>query len=260
MNDFRGKKIAITRPIERSPEAIKIIEDNGGTVLVAPTLELVIINTKPLKDLCRRADELDWLIFTSPTAILSLFKHCSDLKDRLNPSCRIAVIGPRTGKYLSEHGLEADIIPEDYTAEGLLEIFEDIDVENQNIGLPRTLAARDMLPEGLKNKGANVFLVEAYKSDLPQDRSKVNEMVQAIINREVDAVTFTSTLTASNLFEMADGKDKERLLEPLLSGEVLVAAIGPVTSRALEKYGITTITPYEYTVKAMLDKLMEKMD
>ncbi|HOI71553.1 MAG TPA: uroporphyrinogen-III synthase [Methanobacterium sp.] len=260
MNDFRGKKIAITRPIERSPEAIKIIEDNGGTVLVAPTLELVIINTKPLKDLCRRADELDWLIFTSPTAILSLFKHCSDLKDRLNPSCRIAVIGPRTGKYLSEHGLEADIIPEDYTAEGLLEIFEDIDVENQNIGLPRTLAARDMLPEGLKNKGANVFLVEAYKSDLPQDRSKVNEMVQAIINREVDAVTFTSTLTASNLFEMADGKDKERLLEPLLSGEVLVAAIGPVTARALEKYGITTITPDEYTVKAMLDKLMEKMD
>jgi uroporphyrinogen-III synthase len=156
--------------------------------------------------------------------------------------------------------LEADIIPEDYTAEGLLEIFEDIDVENQNIGLPRTLAARDMLPEGLKNKGANVFLVEAYKSDLPQDRSKVNEMVQAIINREVDAVTFTSTLTASNLFEMADGKDKERLLEPLLSGEVLVAAIGPVTARALEKYGITTITPDEYTVKAMLDKLMEKMD
>lgn len=260
MNDFKGKKIAITRPIERSPEAIKIIEDYGGTVLVAPTLELVITNTQPLKDLCRRADELDWLIFTSPTAILSLFKHCTDLKNHLNPSCRIAVIGPRTGKYLSEHGLEADIIPDDYTAEGLLEIFEDIDVKNQNIGLPRTLAARDVLPEGLKDKGANVFLVEAYKSDLPQDRSKVNEMVQAIINREVDAVTFTSTLTASNLFELVDGKDKERLLEPLLSGEVMVAAIGPVTAIALEKYGIPTITPEEYTVKAMLDKLMEEMD
>ncbi len=39
-----------------------------------------------------------------------------------------------------------------------------------------------------------------------------------------------------------------------------MAAIGPVTARALEKYGITTITPDEYTVKAMLDKLMEKMD
>ncbi len=136
MNDFKGKKIAITRPIERSQEAIKIIEDYGGTVLVAPTLELVITNTQPLKDLCKNVGKLDWLIFTSSTAILSLFKHCKDLKDRLNPDCRIAVIGPRTGKNLSEYGLEADVIPDDYTAEGLLEIFEDVDVENKNIGLP----------------------------------------------------------------------------------------------------------------------------
>lgn len=260
MNDFKGKKIAITRPIERSQEAINIIEDYRGSVLVAPTLELVITNTQPLKDLCRRADELDWLIFTSPTAILSLFKHCKDLKDRLNPNCQIAVIGPRTGKYLVEQGLEADVIPDDYTAEGLLEIFDDVDVENKNIGLPRTLAAREVLPDGLKARGANVFLVEAYQSDLPRDRSKVDELIQGIINREVDAVTFTSTLTASNLFEMVEWEDKERLLEPLRNGEVLVAAIGPVTAKAMEKYDIPTIIPDEYTVKAMLDKLREEMD
>ncbi|HEY0196551.1 MAG TPA: uroporphyrinogen-III synthase [Methanobacterium sp.] len=260
MKDFKGKKIAITRPIERSQEAVKIIEDYGGTVLVAPTLELVITNTQPLKELCRMAGELDWLIFTSPTAILSLFKHCKDLKDRLNPQCQIAVIGPRTGKYLKEHGLKADIIPDDYTAEGLLEIFQDVDVENKNIGLPRTLAARHVLPDGLKDRGANVFLVEAYKSDLPLNRGKVNELVRSIINREVDAVTFTSTLTASNLFEMVEGEDKEKLVEPLRNGEVLVAAIGPVTAKALEKYDIPTITPDEYTVKAMLYRLREEMD
>jgi len=94
----------------------------------------------------------------------------------------------------------------------------------------------------------------------PGDRSKVNELVQGIINRKVDAVTFTSTLTASNLFKMVEGEDKERLLEPLRSGEVLVAAIGPVTARALEKYDIPTITPDEYTVKSMLDRLREEMD
>ena len=47
MKDFQGKKIAITRPIERSQEAIKIIEDCGGTVLVTPTLELRVTNTQP---------------------------------------------------------------------------------------------------------------------------------------------------------------------------------------------------------------------
>ena len=129
MKDFKGKKIAITRPIERSQEAIKIIEEYGGEVLVAPTLELVITNTQPLKDLCRNVDELDWLIFTSPTSILSLFKHCKNLKDRLNTKCKIAVIGPRTANYLAEYGLEADLIPTEYTAEGLLELFEDIDIK-----------------------------------------------------------------------------------------------------------------------------------
>ncbi len=260
MKDFKGKKIAITRPIERSEEAVQIIKEKGGEVLVAPTLELRITNTQPLKDLCKKAGELDWLIFTSPTAILSLFKHCNDLKDRLNPDCKIAVIGPRTGKNLDEYSLKPDIIPDDYTAEGLLELFNDINVKNKLIGLPRTLAARDVLPKGLKDRGAHVLMVEAYKSDLPNDRTMVEKLVEEIINREVDAVTFTSTLTASNLFKMVNGEDKEKLLEPLRNGEVLVGAIGPVTASALEKYDIPTIIPDEYTVKAMLNRLMEKME
>jgi uroporphyrinogen-III synthase len=260
MKDFEGKIIAITRPIERSQEAVKIIEEHGGKALVAPTLELKITNTQPLKELCQKANQLDWLIFTSPTAILSLFKHCSNLKNRLNPHCQIAVIGPRTGNYLAEKGLKADVIPKDYTAEGLLDIFENLDIKDKIIGLPRTLAARDVLPEGLKKRGAQVFLAEAYKSDLPHDRTMVNKLVRDIINHEVDAVTFTSTLTASNLFEMVDREDKEKLLESLINGEVLVAAIGPVTSKTLEKYGIPTIIPEEYTVKAMLTQLMAEMD
>lgn len=259
MKDFKDKRIAITRPIERSNEAVQIIEEYGGEVLVAPTLELVITNSEPLKDLCKNARILDWLIFTSPTSILSLFKHCPDLKERLSPHCKIAVIGPRTAKYLEEHGLEADLVPEDYTAEGLLEKFENIDLKKKDIGLPRTLAARDVLPNGLEKRGALIHLVEAYKSDLPQDRAKVTELINSIIKREVDAVTFTSTLTASNLFEMVNGEDEEKLLEPLRSGEVLVAAIGPVTAKALEKYNIPTIIPSEYTVKAMLEHLMKKM-
>lgn len=259
MNDFKGKRIAITRPIERSNEAVKLIKEHGGEVLVAPTLELVITNTQPLMDLCKDAVTLNWLIFTSPTAILSLFKHCPDLNDRLNKKCKIAVIGPRTAKYLEEYGLQADLIPIEYTAEGLLELFEDLDLDGKIIGLPRTLAARDVLPKGLEQMGARVRLVEAYKSDLPQDRSKVNELINSIINHDVDAVTFTSTLTASNLFEMVEGKNKKKLLEPLQKGEVVVAAIGPVTAKALQKYDIPTITPGEYTVKAMLERLMEVM-
>jgi len=256
---FKNKVIAITRPAERSQEAVDIIENWGGTALVAPTLELQISSSQSLIELCKMAKKLDWLIFTSPTAILSLFKHCKDLKDHLNPNCKIAVIGPRTGNYLGEYGLEPDLIPDDYTAEGLLDIFEPIEIENMVIGIPRTMAARDVLPNGLKDRGAQVYLAEAYQSTIPEDKSKVEKLINCIINREVDAVTFTSTLTVKNLFQMVDEKDKDKFLGPLREGDIVVAAIGPVTGKALQEQGIPIITPEEYTVKAMLQKLRNEL-
>ncbi len=139
------------------------------------------------------AGKLDWLIFTSPTAIISLFKHCNDLKERLSPDCKIAVIGPRTGKFLEEKGLKVDMVPEDYTAEGLLDVYQGLELNNKLIGLPRTLSARDSLPDGLEKMGAHVFIAEAYKSELPENKDKVENLIKNIINGKIDAVTFTST-------------------------------------------------------------------
>jgi uroporphyrinogen-III synthase len=258
-HEFEGKIIGITRPAERVDEAVSIVEEHGGRALVAPTLELQVSNSQSLVDLCTMAGELDWLIFTSPTGIISIFKHCKDLKDRLNPNCKIAVIGPRTGNFLEEQGLVADMVPEDYTAEGLLDIFKGIDIQGKKIGIPRTLAARDALPDGLKEMGANVFIAEAYKSELPENRDRVEHLIESMINREVDAVTFTSTLTVKNLFEMVKGKEKEEMIEILRNGDVIVAAIGPVTAKPLEELDIPVVMPEEYTVKAMLEKLMEEI-
>ncbi|MTK64851.1 MAG: uroporphyrinogen-III synthase [Methanobacterium sp.] len=257
--EFEGKIIGITRPEERVKEAVTIVEEHGGTALVAPTLELRVSNTESLIQLCKMAGELDWLIFTSPTGIISVFKHCSDLKSRLNPECKIAVIGPRTENYLEKKGLKADIVPESYTAEGLLECFEDHDLKNKKIGIPRTLAARDALPTGLKAMGADVFVAEAYKSHLPQDRTRVNQLVEAILNRKIDALTFTSTLTAKNLFDMLDETKKQDVVEILKGGDVAVAAIGPVTAMPLQELDIDVLIPEKYTVSAMLEILMGKI-
>ena len=257
---FEGKVIGITRPAERVDEAIKIIEENGGTAFVAPTLELQVSNTQSLVDLCKMAGELDWLILTSPTGIISIFKHCKDLKERLNPNCKIAVIGPRTGKFLEDKGIKADIIANDYTAEGLLEIFSGLELHDKKIGLPRTKAARDKLPDGLNEMGAKLFIAEAYKSMAPENTDKVVELIDGLINKEVDAVTFTSTLTVQNLFKIVKNEKKEEIFEVLKNGEVIVAAIGPVTAKPLKENGIPVLIPEEYTVKAMLEILMNEFN
>ncbi len=73
MKRLEGKVIAITRPLERAQAAADIITREGGTALLAPTLELVMTRTESLMDLCQHAPELDWIIFTSRHH----WNHCS---------------------------------------------------------------------------------------------------------------------------------------------------------------------------------------
>ncbi|BDZ70954.1 uroporphyrinogen-III synthase [Methanobacterium petrolearium] len=255
---FKGKTIAITRPIERAQPAVEIVKDNGGIPLVVPTLELEAFPSKSLIYLCSEAQNLDWIIFTSPASLKSLFKYCNDFKENLNPECQVAVIGPRTERVLNKYGLNTDIMPDDYTAEGLLKEFQKIDIKDKKIGVPRTFKARDVLPEGLKNMGATVILAEAYKSIQPKDKSKVETLIDDVIKGNIDAITFTSPLTVTNLFEMA-GNKKNRLIENLKDEKIMVAVIGPITQKPLNNMGIESIAPNKYTVKDMLMKLMDEM-
>lgn len=258
MSGLEGKLIAITRPPERSQAAVDLVNDLGGIPLVVPTLELEAVASHSLMALCQKSGELDWIIFTSPASLESLFKFCPDFKENLNPRCQVAVIGPRTGRVLNDYGITADIVPNDYTAEGLLEEFERVNLKGKKVGVPRTFQARDVLPEGLKERGATVYLAEAYRSTKPHDTSQVELLVEEIIQGKVDAVTFTSPLTVTNLFELS-GDRKEELIKSLMNGPILVAAIGPITQKPLKELGIPSISPAKYTVKDMLLRLDEEL-
>jgi uroporphyrinogen-III synthase len=199
------------------------------------------------------------LIFTSPASVKSLFRFCPEIKEKLNLACKIAVIGPKTQEILNDNGLEADMVPSDYTAEGLLESFEDYDLKGKKIGLPRTMVARKVLPDGLRSSGADVFLADAYQSAVPQDKTSMECLINKIINQEIDAVTFTSPLTVKNLFEVAGKEREEKLIRVLSQKKVLTAAIGPITGKTLEEYGIEAIIPSKYTVNDMMIKLFDSM-
>ena len=70
--------VAITRPKDRAGKACEIVEKLGGSAILAPTLDLEPVNTPSLKNLVEKKDELDWIIFTSPTTIVSLNKFYPD--------------------------------------------------------------------------------------------------------------------------------------------------------------------------------------
>ena len=244
--------VAITRPKDRAGKACEIVEKLGGEAVLAPTLDLKPVNTESLKRLVDRKDELDWIIFTSPTTIISLNKFYPDFIKTLN--CKLAVIGNKTGKLAEKEGLTVDLMPEEFTAEGLIEEFKKQNITNQVIGIPRTLSAREILPEELEKLGNEVILAEAYKSLSPMDEDSVKQLIAKIENHEIDAITFTSPLTVENFFEISEDKEK---ISKLLNDNLLTVSIGPITAKVLEKYNVTYIYPDTYTVPDMMELLFK---
>lgn len=254
MSGLKGKRIVITRPAERARDSVEMVKSYGAIPIVTPTIELKDSKPEEMIKLCDMINELDWLVFTSPRAIKSFFRYCS-LEDAKN--LKIASIGPKTGEVLDEYGVKIDLMPDNYTAEGLLEAFEGIDVEGKKIGLPRTMVARYTLPHGLQRRGAEVILADAYKSEMPEDKSRIYELIDDISKKKIDIIMFTSPLTVKNLLKIAMDQNGDEILDILQKKEVLVAAIGPITKKVLDAYEIDPIMPEVYTFKDMLDKLAE---
>ena len=253
------KRIAITRPKERSKAAKEFIENYGAEAVLVPTLELKLENTDSLKELMSRFHELNWLIFTSVSSIDSIFKFYPNFVDDLNDDCRIATIGTKTAEVAMNKGLHIDIIPKDYTAEGLIEEFEKFDLNNQIVGVPRTFSARTILPKRLKEMGAEVILAESYKSVIPEDKKGIENLINEILDERIDGITFTSPLTVVNLFEIAKDDEKEELVEKL-SNHTLTVAIGPITGNILDEYNVKHIYPERYTVKDMIDLMFRELN
>ena len=242
--------VAITRPADRAKKACEIVEKLGGSAVLAPTLDLKPVNTDSLKNLVKNKDSLDWIVFTSPTTIDSFNLFYPNFFDGLN--CKVAVIGNKTGSLLEKQGVTPDLMPNDFTAEGLAGEFTERDIRNQTIGIPRTASARDTLPKGLEKLDNNVIIAEAYQSLFPMDDESVKELISKIESSEIDAITFTSPLTVHNFFKISENNEK---LAELLSDKLLTVAIGPITGKVLDEYGVEHIYPDTYTVPDMMELL-----
>jgi uroporphyrinogen III methyltransferase/synthase len=135
----------------------------------------------------------------------------------------VAAIGPGTAAALREHGLIADIVPERFVAEGLVEALADVPVARALVA--RAAQARDVLPDALRARGAEVDVVALYETVAdPLTEAEIAAVARA------DYVTFTSSSTVRFFFAEAAAVDA-------LAPGTRLASIGPVTSDTLRDHG-----------------------
>ncbi len=228
-----GRRIVVTRARAQASELAELLEAQGTEVIEFPVIKLVPPPSYEALDAAiARLAEYDWAIFTSPNAIDWLLGRLRDLgRDiRALGEARLCAIGPGTVRSLESKGLRVDLVPEQFVAESVVDAFADRDIGGRRVLLPRALEARDVLPERLREMGAEVDVAPVYETVLEEiDAEPLRQRLRA---GEVDCVTFTSSSTVRNFVHLLQPDAAE------LARGILVACIGPITAQTAGEHGL----------------------
>lgn len=247
-----GKRILITRARKQAGILAKLLEEQGAEVVELPTIE--IVPPKSWDDMDRALDTIgayDWVVFTSINGVRFFFERLRergrDLRDL--KGVKIASIGEQTAKAVQGLGLNVDMVPDEFRAEGIIEGFRETEIKGRRILIARAKEAREVLPLELERMGAEVNVVAAYETRKP-DSKEIEEVREMLKRGRIDVITFTSSSTVRNLLSML-GRDTKTLEGPVL------ACIGPITAEPLKEIGIEPhIICRKYTIEELVREIV----
>ena len=247
-----GKKIVVTRSREQASDLSERLRKLGALPIEFPTIEILPPDSLADLDHCaRRLGEYDWIIFTSVNGVrfflARLLELGKDIRDLRGP--RIAAIGPKTAEELAISKVKVSFVPREYRAEAIFEGLQKESLEGKRILIPRAKMARDILPAELRKAGARVDVVEVYRTVRPEsDVARVRELLE---QKQVAAVTFTSSSTVTNFVELLGKENASKLMKGIVA-----ASIGPVTAETAQSLGIdSAIVSKDYTIPALVESL-----
>jgi uroporphyrinogen III methyltransferase/synthase len=244
-----GKRIVVTRARGQAEALAGRLHALGADVIEFPTIEIrPAADYTPLDRAIGELSSYDWILFTSANGVRAFV----DRLDRSSADLRalrasICAIGPATRAAVEALHLKVDLMGKEYVAEGLLAAFEPYDLSGKRVLLPRAAVARDVIPVELGRRGARVDVVEAYRTEVPEDAAA---QAAAVFGgtRKPDCVTFTSSSTIRNFLDVAG-------LESLSGAKV--ASIGPVTTRTARDLGVEVAVQAEpYTIDGLLQAIL----
>ncbi len=247
-----GHRVLVTR--EHS-SGFELLEELGAEIVEFHTIQIVPPDDwSELDAAIDKIDTYNWLIFTSVNGVKFFFRRLRerdrDIRDL--KGVKICAVGSKTAKIISAYGINVDLVPQQFNAEGLIEAFtvgrDKPDLQGMKILLPRAEIARETFPEKIRKLGGEIDVFTAYKTVKPEVHGK--RMKRFLKAGKISIATFTSASTFNNFIDIM-GDDSLDLLK-----DVTIAAIGPVTAQAIENAGLTvSIMPGRATVDDMVEEI-----
>jgi uroporphyrinogen-III synthase len=226
-----GRRVLVTRAAHQAGKLSEGLRALGAEPVEVPVLEIrPPASFGPLDEALRRLNNYDWLILTSTNTVRALVERAAELGLALAAVApkQVAAVGEATAAAAGKAGLQVEFVPESYVAESLLSEFP-ARAAGLKILLARAAVARDVIPDALREAGATVDVVDAYRNVLPE---AAPELLKGALAGGIDAATFTSSSSAQHLADAARAAEI-----PFPFAGVPAVSIGPITSETLRTFG-----------------------
>jgi uroporphyrinogen III methyltransferase / synthase len=269
-----GKRVVVTRARAQASGLAKILRGLGAEVVELPAIRIEPrIESDEVKRAVEQIGDYALIVLTSPNGVRLLFEairnagldaraltspekqqvgkvelgataNASTMGVAFDAGTTVAAIGPGTARALYRCGISADIVPERFVAESLVESLAEVDVAGKRVLVARAAEARDVIPEHLKGRGAEIDVVALYETVREEPSAEAVEAAQ-----EADYVTFTSSSTVRNLTEALGDR---------FPNDARIVSIGPVTSEAVVDVGLTVdIEAERHDIDGLVAALLE---
>ncbi|MCA9470787.1 MAG: uroporphyrinogen-III C-methyltransferase [Nitrospirales bacterium] len=250
-----GKRLLVTRPKHQAPQFSRLLEAFGAEAVECPTLEIVPPESwSPVDHAIANLSTYQWLILTSVNGVRAFMErlkhHGRDIRSLAG--LRLCCIGPRTAEEAARYGILADVVPDEYQAEGVIDSMEKAGVVGQRILIPRAEVAREILPRRLREMGASVDLVTTYRAVLPT--VQLETLKNRLASRSIHYLTFASSSTVRNFCGLFE--NQETLIR-LVEGAT-IACIGPITAETARECGLSVgVVAKSNTIPALAEAIVE---
>jgi len=244
---LHGRRVVVTRARAQASGLAASLRDLGAEVVELPAIRIESrIESEEVRAAAAAIGVYELICLTSPNGVRLLFEAiaATGLDARALAGATVAAIGPGTARALAERGVLADVLPERFVAEAMVDALAEVEVEGTRVLVARAAEARDVLPDALRERGAEVDVLSLYETVRePPDAEAVAAAQGA------DYVTFTSSSTVTNLTEaLGDG---------FPSGARIVS-IGPVTSETARAAGLSVDVEAErHDIEGLIQALLK---
>jgi len=236
-----GVRVAVTRARAQASGLAERLRALGAEALETPAIRIEPLDAEVPLD----PSGFDLVCLTSPNGVRALFARLAagGRDARALAGATVAAIGPGTARALRAHGIVADVVPERFVAEALVEALADVPVRRALIA--RARVARDVLPDALRERGAEVEVVDLYETVAERLDDEARAAALA-----ADYVTFTSSSTVRFFLDALGGAER-------IGPGTRLVSIGPVTSATLREHGLEPqVEASEHDVDGLLAALL----